>query len=163
MATPGELCDQGEMQPWNVPLIGRQQPSRTIYVTNQFVEWAKNGLTKILPTHWGGEVKPTEQVTILMRSYRAGNKLEIGRQFKILAPHVSGVWEFKTGDVRIFGWFYARDFYIASWGADANYIKQDQKVRYGDCIDKAIGDRDSLDLTVPKFITSTDVRDVISN
>lgn len=163
MATPGELCDQGEISPWKVPLIGRQQPSRAIYVTKQFAVWAKNNLPKVPPTHWGGEVKPSEQVTILMRSYRAGDKLEVGRHFKILTPHASGVWEFKTGDVRIFGWFYARDLYIASWGEDANYIKASQRARYGVCINKTVNDRGELDLTAPKFINSTDVRDVISD
>ncbi|MGX7708988.1 hypothetical protein [Methylobacterium sp. Gmos1] len=162
MATIAELVRGGGLTPWDVKLEGRQQPCRRIFVTAQFKLWAQGDLPKIQATHWGGLVRASDQITVLMRAYRAGESLEYERQFKILTPWGDGVWEFKTGDVRIFGWFVEHDTFVASIGGDANYLKQNLKPRYGERIDKVVTERDALNLDEPKFINSKDVRDVIS-
>lgn len=162
MATIGELVARKLLEPMTVKLVGRQQPLRQMHVTRGFKRWTQNDLKNIPSTHWGGEVPVMDQVIDLLRQFRSGATLHFSRQLNFLRPVGSGVWELKTGDTRIFGWFVSLDSFIASTGEDANYIKKLPAVRYAECVDRVIVERDNLDLDHPKFISSTDLKDVIS-
>ena len=162
MATLAELVERKSLEPWLVKLVGRQPPMRQVHVTMRFKKWAQTDLRTIPSTHWGGEVPVVDQVTDIIRQFRSGAALHFSRQFNFLTPIDSGVWELKTGDVRLFGWFPSFDSFIAGIGGDANFIKDSPKVRYAECVDLVVKDRDALDLDNPKFISSTDPRDVIS-
>ncbi|WP_192215321.1 hypothetical protein [Methylobacterium bullatum] len=145
-----------------VALVGRQQPMRRMYVTPKFESWCHNDLGAIPSTHWGGDIPVKDQVKDLLQQYISGQPLDFSRQFNVLSPGSYGVWELKTGDVRIFGWFVHFDCYIANVGGDANFIKEDPNRRYASLIDETRNDREELGLDEPSFIDSVDPKDVIS-
>lgn len=60
------------------------------------------------------EIAPEEQLDGLLADFCEGVELMADTQFKCLIPLENGVWELKTPDVRMFGWFHQKDCFIAS-------------------------------------------------
>ena len=77
-----------------------------------------------------------------------------------LYEHEDGVWELKSADIRVFGWFYKRDVFIAA-AADAAW-KIKEYCLYAGYRDQTKRDRDALDLDPPKFIAGSDPNAVVS-
>jgi hypothetical protein len=109
----------------------------------------------------GLELSPQEQVFALLSLFCSDDPLTIDRHFKPLHCRGQGVWELRTPDVRIFGWFPQKDHFVGVEGNDATFIKQHDL--YPGYIGAVTRFRDTLDLDEPKFITSTEPRDVVSN
>ena len=55
---------------------------------------------------------------------------------KRLHPPENAIWELKTGDVRIFGWFHDHDCFVAHSGDDATATKAN--ARYSQHINAAL-------------------------
>jgi hypothetical protein len=53
----------------------------------------------------------------------SGEQLIFTRQFRVVRAEENAVWELKTPDVRIFGWFMAKDCFAAVFGNWADTIK----------------------------------------
>jgi hypothetical protein len=77
-------------------------------------------------------------------------------------PHERGVWEFKTVDVRIFGWFPDKDYPILHAGEDAR-LPHDDITLYKPFIDATADHRDALPPGLPGPIVSKELADVVSN
>ena len=76
--------------------------------------------------------------------------------------HVSGgIWELKTSDLRIFGWFHAKDCFIGYRAEHADFVKK-HNLYYG-LASEAARFRDQLDLDEPKFIPGDDPNVILSN
>lgn len=70
---------------------------------------------------------------------------------KPLSPAEDGVWQLKTPDLRVFGWFWRPgDFIVSQIGFKANLRRPEL---YRPFIAQACRDRDSLQLDPPPFIT----------
>lgn len=74
----------------------------------------------------------------------------------ILSPNV---WELKTEDVRLFGWFPQRAHFIAVCGSLKNAIRKARD--YAPFIQKVIDFRTALELDEPKAITGVGHDDVL--
>jgi hypothetical protein len=72
-----------------------------------------------------------------------------------------GIWELKTADLRLFGWFLQKDCFIVSDIDDTGRIKQSNLYR-GYCL-QAVRRRDALELNEPKFIRGDNPDDVVSD
>jgi hypothetical protein len=72
-----------------------------------------------------------------------------------------GVWELKTADVRIFGWFPGRDQYIAVRVDQAWRVKESNL--YAGYKGEVVRYRDALPLAGDKFVKGVDPNDVVSN
>jgi hypothetical protein len=90
----------------------------------------------------------------------SGELLEERRDLRPLLPFDSCVWELKTIDVRIFGWFPIRDAFVAVNGGMARKIK-DARMYHG-YREEVRTVRDRLDLDEPKSIEGSRVSDVLS-
>lgn len=71
------------------------------------------------------------------------------------------MWELRTPDIRVFGWFPLLDHFIGVVANDATYIKKYRL--YEGYIGEVVRYRDHLDLDNPKFIQSERPQDVVSN
>ena len=71
----------------------------------RFQDWVTGELLAYGST-WKIEVSPQEQLGQLVDDFVAGEVLTVGWQFKALNHHGAGIWELKTADLRIFGWFH---------------------------------------------------------
>lgn len=81
--------------------------------------------------------------------------------FKPLTHIEDGIWELKTADLRIFGWFFVRDCFIGSAANLTDTIKQLHL--YRPYVQEAVRLRDALDLDIPKFIPGDDPHAVVSD
>jgi len=86
------------------------------------------------------ETEPEAQMDGLLADFCEGIELDTGTQFKCLRPVAEGVWELKTSDLRLFGWFHARDCFIwcavaAKWklletpGLVFGYVREAARIR----------------------------------
>jgi len=76
--------------------------------------------------------------------------------FKDLMPATDEVWEFKTADLRIFGWLYRPRVFIAALLGYADFYKPPSPVgSYEDARKHVMSIRNTLDLDEPKYATGT--------
>lgn len=87
--------------------------------------------------------------------------MAIPRQMRCLRHVSDGVWELKTLEVRMFGWFYRRDVFICAAVQSADAVKKDQL--YDFYREKVVTLRDELALDGAKFLPGGNPDDVISD
>jgi hypothetical protein len=133
---------------------------RFVYALPRFEKWVAETLPE-LASNWDLENVPLEQFDDLMAQFCRGNPLAFGDDFKCLYEHEDGVWELKAADLRIFGWFYKRDVFIAACADSAWKIKEYHL--YAGYREQTKRDRDQLDLDPPKFIAGSDPNAVVSS
>lgn len=135
-------------------------PERIIYVTKRLAKWIEDKLPQEAST-WQIEVSPLEQLAEMFDSFCRGDELAVDRSFRCLRPSLYGVWELKSADLRVFGWFPAKDCFIAVAGNLADAVKLHNL--YRGYIGEVQHFRDGLPLGDPKFISGIDPNDVVSN
>jgi hypothetical protein len=164
MATLLELESQGFLVRL-VPSLGlRELEQRQIYVTPTAEKWLI-GKLPILTARWTSEYTPYEQVGALFVEFCGGSKLQHGEQFHVMKPSGHGVWELKTADVRLFGWFCVKDVFIIVSCEEAVRLKSTkpgQPSRYQQSLEHVRKYRDNLRLDEPKAIYGEDPNGVVS-
>ena len=162
MATLVELAGpDGPVEKLDVALEDDQQEFREIYISQRL----KAQLSNDLPTMaslWGVEQQsPLQQVDARTAAFVAGEPLSFDTQFNVLKPHRHGVWEIKTADVRIFGWFVRKDCFVGVVMHDATFVKKHDL--YLGLVGEVIRFRNSINLDEPKFVAGEHPNDVVSN
>ncbi|MBU1375905.1 MAG: hypothetical protein KKE02_15545 [Alphaproteobacteria bacterium] len=123
------------------------------------MKWLTERLPKEI-SQWGVESTPEEQVAALLEDFCGGGELAVGPRFHILYPGKDGVWELKSPDARIFGWFVHRDCFVGYVGDTAERVKK--YGLYAGYVGETIRFRDQLPLDPPKFIADEDPHAVVS-
>ena len=110
---------------------------------------------------WKVEVSPAQQLDSLGEEFCSGETLTFGLQFKPLNHLRDGIWELKTADLRIFGWFWKRDHFIAGNIDLATKVKSyNLYAGYAGEVERF---RNALDLDEPKFVPGEDPNVVVSS
>jgi len=130
-----------------------------IYGGSIFRAWVQSTLPALAADR--SEQSPAEQLDDLWARFCLGDVLVVDRHFKPLQHIADGVWELKTTDLRIFGWFPQKDHFIAVLADLKRALVQNRS--YGVYRRAVVAARDALPLDNPKFITGTDPNDVVSN
>ncbi len=144
------------------PLGPNQLQYRQLWLHLRLQSWIREALPLLRPDH--GSSAPLAQFVELLNRYVVGEHLEIGdgrSLLHVMRPANLGIWELTPVDVRIFGWFLARDVFIATNANEARRIK-DWNL-YAGFRDESVRERDALHLPNPKFISSTEYDDVLSD
>jgi len=136
------------------------QEFRSIVCSPRLKAWIDQDLSA-LKSALGIELSPQEQFFALVQTFCSDEPLTYGEQFKPLYCRGRGVWELKTSDLRVFGWFPMKDHFVGVAGNDATFIKEHSL--YQGYIEEVVRFRDALDLDEPKFIPGEEARDVVSN
>lgn len=161
MATLLNLAQTGEVIKVD-PVLGlRELELRRIYLLPRAYKW----LSEVLPetdSDRNIEETPAEQVDALIYEFCSGQALPVNRRFKALVHLGDGVWELKTADVRLFGWFTQRDWFVVS-DCDSKYNLIQRRSMYRSYCEQAVRLRDKLDLDEPKFVTGDNPDDVVSD
>jgi hypothetical protein len=123
MPTITDLVSSGAIVKIEVELGPRDQPLRLLYGTPQFVTWLQDVLDGAEPPGRLGDASIGEQIDDLFYSFLSGEQLVFTKQFRVVRAEENAVWELKTPDVRIFGWFMAKDCFVAVFGNWADTIK----------------------------------------
>ena len=162
MATLATLESDGQIVQIDVSLDRREHVWRCLYGTPEFVQWLDGVLPTMQTTIVGGEVEPSEQIDAVFYEYVIGDHMPMDKRFKKLSCKPEHyVWEFKTLDIRIFGWVPKLDHFICTFGDHKDEIEKWN--RYGMYIAKTVYARDHLDLDPPKHVSRKEYRDVLSD
>lgn len=160
MATLINLADGGTLFKLDPVLDLHEQELRLIYTSERLMHWLQQTLPELGST-WNIESSPAEQLDTLFATYASGDTLTYGWDLKPIGPVGLGVWELKTADVRVFGWFARRDSFIGVV-ADATERVKTYNL-YAGYRGEVVRFRDALDLDEPKFAPGDDPDDVVSN
>jgi hypothetical protein len=123
MPTIPDLVESGAIIKIDVDLAPCDQPLRLLYGTPQFVGWLREVLDGAQPSRRLVQASAAEQLDDLFHSFLRGDRLVFTRQFRVIRAEENAVWELKTPDLRIFGWFMAKDCFVAVFGNWADTIK----------------------------------------
>jgi hypothetical protein len=123
MSTIEGLVERGAISRIDVALDVGEQPLRLLYGTPGFIEWLKQILDGIEPKAKLGDTTPAEQLDQLFHMFLTGAPLAHMRQFRYIRAEENAVWELKTPDVRIFGWFLKKDCFVGVFGDWADRVK----------------------------------------
>src|SRR4051812_27179079 len=91
----------------------REHEWRLFYALPRLRAWIERTLPT-LESSWKIEESPVEQLDALIYVFCSGQPLAYGQQFKPLRHIRDGIWELKTADLRVFGWFHTKDCFIGS-------------------------------------------------
>jgi hypothetical protein len=161
MATLEELCDSGHLIRVRVDLARGTSAFRRLYAIPAFINWLENELTKVPHDQIYCDLSPLEQVAVLFDEFISGEPLIIDRRFRRLRRSPSfGVWELKTDDVRIFGWFPEKDAFVMCFGDSATNTKIYN--RYEKYMAQVNFIQVKMPLKDPKVEMSEDPADVVS-
>lgn len=107
------------------------------------------------------QILPIEQLDQLLTDFCAGTDLLVETQFKCLYPLGCGVWELKTADVRLFGWFHEKNCFICAAADTAYQVKH--HYLYNGYIEDTVRRRTDLMGEHGAYVKGTDPDDVLSN
>jgi hypothetical protein len=68
-----------------------------------------------------GDATPAEQIDQIFHEFLRGMPLIYNKQFRFAEKNA--VWELKTPDIRIFGWFLKKDCFVGVFGNWADQVK----------------------------------------
>lgn len=129
-----------------------REPCRELWFTQRVQQWLETDLCSVtaLP-HRGrqGGLSPVEQVETAFQQYAYNPAFRNANAIVNLTPQYDGIWEFKTDDARVFGWFYQRRVFIACSG-DFKF-RLDRKA-YDAHVNDAKSCRRHLDLQRPDYV-----------
>ncbi len=162
MSTIPTLVRLGVLNPIDPALDEDQSVERCIYAMDRPYIWLIQHLPT-LATSIDADLTPAQQADNLFAEFCAGEPLDFDGRFKCLFPAENdhGIWELKTPDIRVFGWFYRRDVFMISDVNDATFIKTHNL--YGGLRNQAVAARDALDIDPPKYVPGRDPHAVVSN
>jgi hypothetical protein len=123
MSTIEELVEANAISRIEVEMGARDQPMRLLYGTPGFISWLDELVKGAQPKDRLGEATPAEQVDDLFHAYLSGAPLVHMRQFRSIRTEKNAVWELKTPDVRMFGWFLKKDCFVCVFGNWADQVK----------------------------------------
>src|SRR5258708_36537371 len=124
MPTIADLVDSGAIVKIDVDLAPRDQPLRLLYGTPQFIAWLRDVLDGAQPSRQLGHTSITEQIDDLFYSFLSGEQLIFTKQFRVVRAEENAVWELKTPDIRVFGWFMARECVFAGFEHCPDTVKE---------------------------------------
>lgn len=161
MATLLDLARQGAISKFEPNLEPTEQEVRCIYAGPKLVKWI-NEVLPSLESDRGLESTPLMQFIDLTSLFCSGGTLCFDWHFKPLQHVEDGIWELKTSDLRIFGWFPQKDWFIGVIGDTKRRILD--YGLYGPYAKVEVAPfRAALDLDPPKFVPGVDPHDVVSD
>lgn len=160
MATLLELDQKGDVVRFVPALAWNEFEDRKVFLLPDVKNWIENVLPGLGSTH-NIEVSPLEQLDAMLYEFCSGKPLAVSQRFRKMRPIDNGIWELKTADLRVFGWFPEKDCFLASHCDLTRKIKH-HNLYHGYCAD-SVRLRNALDLNEPKYIVGDDPNAVVSD
>lgn len=165
MATLEELIKQGLLREHTPDMEQWEMPERHLYLTTEFGVWRETVLEPAARLR-GRNLVPYEQVEQLFYEYVLGKPMAYSVGYRKLDPHGQHIWELKTEDMRVFGWFVKKKYFVATSGEFKDKLSREkQKVStnklYKPFIEGVWNFREALDLDQPKFISGIAYHDIL--
>ncbi len=158
MATLEHLAAADKLLKHEPDLDESELSERIAYFSPGFDHWLDATLRQ-LAFRAGRDLTPFEQAEQILYEFVAGQPMAYSVHYRKLEPLMAHVWELKTPDVRLFGWFPKRAIIVLVCGT----LKENVK-KFGDYapfIREVIAFRDALALDNPKAITGVGRHEVL--
>lgn len=146
-ATLDRLTRTGAIERVEVDLDPGQQPERRLFVRPNVQSWFSKVKSNDFVSDFDDSLNLNQQLFLMLQSFISGeDEWLYGREymtdlqlFKLLKPHENSIWELRTDDIRVFGWFVSESCFVACDAATAGDIKNWKG--YGRQITRTVNDR----------------------
>lgn len=142
-----------------IPLRENELELRTIYVSQRFISWMKENMIEFSAKNTDMDLSPKEQMYKIFRQYVIGEDFDSDRKLKCLHPNGKFIWEFKSVDLRVFGWFYKPGIFICVAANFTDIVKKSNL--YAGYVNEAVKFRIDSGLDKPNFVNSLRYCDVL--
>lgn len=147
MATLEHLISIGTLLRYEADLDVDELPHRYLYVSPTVDRWLERILPG-LPRDRSRQLTPSQQVDVILRDFVLGRPLNYGRDHRRLEPHADQVWELKSEDLRLFGWYVREEMFVVVEGHMRKELRP--KSAYTPVIERVVAFRAALDMDEPK-------------
>lgn len=161
MATIHTLASSGRVVRVELDLRPNEFEDRFIYLSEPAHVWMRDTLPTLASSSVDADMSPQEQVFFRFKTFIIGQPIKHWRMMHVMLPDHEGVWELKTLDVRMFGWFPERDHFVIARADSMERCKTHGL--YAGYRNETVWYRDELNLNEPNFVLGGDLDDVISN
>jgi hypothetical protein len=148
MATLEQLESGGQISRHDAELETWELSKRMISFTSNFGKWLSQ--LKSAPKKRGRTLTPFEEINQSFFAFVMGKPMAFGVDYRKLEPHGNHVWEFKTLEMRVFGWFPRKAHFLAVCGEFKDNLPNNKA--YKPFIEQVIKFREALALDEPKAI-----------
>lgn len=149
MATISSLAAKGELTEYE-PTLGRFEfADRRIYLHPRVVDWAKVELSSLEPIN-EHDLSPRIQFAAMLKHFITGKPMHVPTQIRRMKPHGNDVWELKSPDIRIFGFFHRKNLFVGL-NANSTYTVKLHNL-YAGYLGSVARERELFDLDEPKWI-----------
>jgi hypothetical protein len=158
MSTVDKLLAEGHLRAVQLGLLEDELPERGLFGTDRLHDFLENDLPKMVGID--AQLSPLEQIAALCGRYLTDVPLVLRSPISPLRYLESGVWEMKTTDVRIFGWFAKIDNFVADSGVDVARLKSGE-LNYSGFINQTAWVRRKLGFELVGYVTGTKPNDIL--
>lgn len=150
MATLAHLVSIGSLIKHEAELESGEMPDRFVYHDPALGSWLEDTLPS-LPRDRSRNLTPAQQVDLILYEFVTRKPMMYGQDDRKLDPVHAHVWELKTEDVRLIGWFPCKATFVIVCGELKKNLRSFKD--YAPYVARAVIFRDLLDLDEPKMLT----------
>lgn len=161
MATIHNLADIDVLHTYETELFSRDRIERKLYFSSEAMKWLIDDLPGITELVGDSEASPAEQLDSIVYRFSTNKSLHPWNDIHILSHSEDGVWELKTKDIRLFGYFAEIDCFVICYAESKDRLLQFNWL-YGHYIRGVKEYRSSLEYNDPKFVSGGALDDVLS-
>jgi hypothetical protein len=160
MSTISNLLGSGTLKPVSLGLLDDELADRGLFGTSRLFGFLETNLPSIESRDVA--LSAEEQVANLLGRYLTNRPLILKSPISPLRHLDRAVWELKTLDVRIFGWFVSKDVMVIDAGCDVKLLKS-EKLNYSGFIAQTEYVRRSLGFKVTEYIQGDQAHDILTS
>jgi hypothetical protein len=159
-STVHDACKAVGLCKFEIELPVRQRAWRYVFASAKFVDWVNNCVPKIVLAQCDEDDSLQIQIEKELFGFSYGEYLREPSEIRRLDPQPQAVWELKTPDLRLFGWFPAKDHFVAHLGCEKEALQRWED--YEPFINEVREFRASLIAALPHHVTGG-IWNVVSN
>ncbi|UFX41723.1 hypothetical protein HAP47_0020645 [Bradyrhizobium sp. 41S5] len=159
MSTLNKLVQAGTLTSVTLGLLDDELPERGLFGTTRLHNFLANDLPSI-PSR-DATLSALEQVANLFGRFLTNKPLVLQSPIAPVRHLEDSVWELKTKDVRIFGWFAAKDSMVIDAGCDVKLLKAG-KINYSAFINQTSYVRKALGFSTNDYIIGKLPHDILT-
>ncbi len=160
MSTVANLVAAGTLRAVTLGLIDDELPDRGLFGTRRLHDFLEGDL-RAVPSR-DSTLSAELQLATLFGRYLTNRPLILHSPISPLRHLKSAVWEMKTLDVRVFGWFAQKDVMVLDAGCDVKLLKSD-KLNYSGFIAQTEYVRKTLGFQETEYVQGTQPNDILTN
>jgi hypothetical protein len=160
MSTISNLLSSGDLKAVTLGLIDDELADRGLFGTSRVFSFLEQELPRI--SSQDVALSALEQVANLFGRYLTNRPFILKSPISPIRHLENGVWELKTLDVRVFGWFSAKDVMIVDAGCDVKLLKSGDR-NYSGFITQTTYARKRLGFEPNDYIKGSLSNDILSN